>query len=103
VACPECRSWHLPTEVCGKDTAAGLALKARLERGRAALAREVSEPPRPVERPALPVKPSGRAKSKGGRPKTAGLIPWKERKAEHLKAYKRAYMKAYMRRRRGGG
>jgi hypothetical protein len=105
MACPVCQRWHLPAEVHGWDTEAGLRLQERLARGRAALA-GVAAPIgilAPVEAaPELsrprPVK-AAPAEVKGGRPKTQSL-PWKERNRERLKAYKRAYMRAYMRRRR---
>jgi hypothetical protein len=99
----------LPTEVCGKDTPAGLALRDRLARARGAFLGE--RPPADAERltparPAKAVRERGASstgddraggvavKGKGGRP--PGARPWKDRKAE----YKRAYMRDYMRGRR---
>jgi hypothetical protein len=83
--CPSCELAHFPTEVCGRDSERGLAYNGKLELARSALE-------------AAPVE--AKAKGKGGRPKAPGLIPWKERNRDHLKAYKRAYMRDYMRARR---
>jgi len=108
MACLSCGKWHLPLEGCHQgDTSAGLALRDRLAKARAALAGErvvdilapvevVKPRPRPVKA-TIELPPRG----KGGRP--IGLNPWKDRKAAHLRVYKREYMRAYRARRKGDG
>jgi hypothetical protein len=98
MACPTCQHWHLPIEVHGWDTEAGLRVKERLARGRAVLAGvprvEIEgEKARDRQKGAVAIP----AKVKLGRPKTPGLVPWKERNRDRL----RVYMRDYMRRRRG--
>lgn len=106
MACLSCGKWHLPLEGCHQgDTSAGLALRDRLAKARAALAGErvvdilapIEAAPEPVKPRPVAVKSQGEGqpapKGKGGRP--AGPTPWKDRRAAHLRSYKRAYMRTY--------
>lgn len=98
----------MATEVCGRDTAGGLRLaeaRAALgDRGKVAAAAggltDFLAAPAASKRATEEVAPVGK-KGKGGRP--PGPNPWKDRKAEHLKAYRRAYMRGWRARRVGRG
>jgi hypothetical protein len=63
-------------------------LEERLEGARRAL------------REALELLGSGRPKGKGGRPPKPGAIPWKERRLDHLRVYRREYMRGWRARKR---
>ena len=82
--CILCGAVHLPSERCGRDTEAGLAVSARLERAKAGEARV--EAPRDLagvaSAPVTPVSPPAKA---GGFDRNA---------------YHKSYMREYMRRRR---
>jgi hypothetical protein len=92
--CPSCERAHFPNEVCGRDSERGLAYNGRLGRARSAVGAKpsptvASSPDSPVTKKATPVVAKGKGK---GRP--LGPKPWRERKAEHWRAYMRDYMRA---------